>query len=264
MMFILLSTSLAAVAFIASMLGIGGGVFYTPLELLFGLDIYRAAANSLFLIFILSISATFVYHRAGKIDWRMACVLETFTVSGSFVGGYFSDCVSQTALTGILVAVITVAGVLMIRGRRRAMRHDREHRGFYIWKRHACGETYELNVLLALPLSFVAGMLSGLVGIGGGAFKVPMMVLLFGIPMDIAIATSAFMVGVTSFGGLVGHIAAGHWDPRTCLLLAPGVFVGAQLGARMMLRTGKKQLRKLLGIVLLVIAAVVVAKAIWG
>jgi hypothetical protein len=256
--------SLAAFAFIASMLGIGGGVFYTPIQLLFGLDIHEAAANSLFLIFILSVSATSVYHRSGKVDWRMAFVLELFTVTGGFVGGYFSGLVPQAILTGLLVAVILFAGALMFRGQSHPRHLDHAHRAFYLWRRQAFGECYELNLFLALPLSFMAGLLSCMVGIGGGALKVPMMVLLFGIPMDIVIATSGFMVGITALGGLAGHLAAGHWDWRMGLVLAPGVFIGAQFGARTMLRMGKRKLRRIFAVVLLFMAVMVVVKSLWG
>ena len=79
--------TLMIVAAFAALVGIGGGVLYTPLQVLYGIDIHSAAANSLFLIVILSLSATVTYRRAQRIDWQLAFVLEIFTVAGGFAGG---------------------------------------------------------------------------------------------------------------------------------------------------------------------------------
>ena len=84
--------------------------------------------------------------------------------------------------------------------------------------------------------------------------KVPMLVLLFGIPMDIAVATSGFMVGITALGGFAGHFAAGHFDWRMGLILAPAVFIGAQIGAHTMLRINRERLKRIFGIAMFVIA----------
>jgi uncharacterized membrane protein YfcA len=80
------------------------------------------------------------------------------------------------------------------------------------------------------------------------------MVILFGIPMEIAVATSGFMVGITALGGFGGHLAVGHFDWRMGLMLAPGVFIGAWLGAHTMLRIDRLLLRRIFGIAMLIIA----------
>lgn len=241
-------------AFLAAMLGIGGGVVYTPLQIFFGVGIHEAAATSLMLIVVLSFSATSVYHRAGRVDWALALLLEAFTASGGFAGGYISDFLPQDILIIILMAVLVFTGISMLRGRGRISgRHGVKH-AWYRWRRTRCGEEYELNLLAALPICFFAGALSGLVGIGGGVIKVPMMVLLFGIPMDIAVATSGLMVGITAIGGFAGHLVQGHFDWRMALMLAPGVFVGAQIGAHTMLRIDRERLKRIFGAVMLILA----------
>ena len=117
-----------------------------------------------------------------------------------------------------------------------------------------------MNLALALPVSFAAGLASGMVGVGGGILKVPMMVLLFGIPIDIAVGSSALMVGVTAAGGFAGHLANSHWDWRTSLVLAVAVFAGGQIGSRVSVGIDKKKLKKGFGWFLLAIAALMLAR----
>ncbi len=261
-LYIALGAVLAVLAAGAALVGIGGGAFYTPLQVLFGVDIHTAATTSLFLIAILSLSATNVYRRAGKIDWKLAAALEIFTIAGSFAGGYFSYAIPTVPLTIILTAALVAAGALMLHPATHAHEAHPKHQRWYYWKRTRLNHTYHVNLLIALPCSVCAGALSGLVGIGGGVVKVPLMVVLLGVPLEIAIATSAFMIGITAVGGFAGHAIAGHWDWRLSIVLAPGVFLGAWLGAHTMLRVRKDILRYVLGVFLLLIAAAVVARLI--
>jgi uncharacterized membrane protein YfcA len=97
-----------------------------------------------------------------------------------------------------------------------------------------------------------------MVGIGGGILKVAAMVLLLGVPVDIAVASSSIMVGITAAGGLTGHLISGMWQWKTAIPLAVIVFIGAQIGSRISVGLNKKTLEKLLGWLLLGVAAVTV------
>lgn len=248
--------ALAIVAAFASMLGIGGGVMYTPLQVIFGVDIHEAATTSLFLIMILSFSATRIYRRAGKVDWKMAIALETITMSGGFAGGYLSSFVPSLPLKILLITVLVLAGITMLKIGQRDHSHLIDHPSWYMWTRRRNGERYTINMLIAFPISLVAGAISGAIGIGGGVLKVPMMAILLGVPIDIAIATSAFMVGITALGGFAGHLIAGHWDWKTSLILTPAIFIGAWIGAHTMLKIDKRKLRVAFGILVIIIAAI--------
>jgi hypothetical protein len=125
------------------------------------------------------------------------------------------------------------------------------------------GQPYKINLLLALPLMGIVGLLTGMTGIGGGVMKVPLMNLLFRIPMKVAIGSSAVMVGITATGGFIGHASAGHWDWRTSLLAAVAVFVGAQIGSRLSVNVDKERLKPLLGAFLLLAAALIALRAAW-
>jgi len=249
---------LVATAF--SMLGQGGGSLYTPIQVWSGIDFHVAATTSLFLIMITSLSATIVFRKAKRVDWPLAIVLESVTALGGLTGGLLSGRFSGSFLMVLFAAVIAFAAVFMVRDfdwRRECT----ERRSFFGWRRRLGEQEYCVNLLLALPISFAAGAISGLVGVGGGVLKVPMMVLLFGIPMEIAVGSSAFMVGLTAAGGFAGHAAIGHWDWKTSVVLAIVVFAGGQLGARMSIGMDKKKMKKGFGWFLFGIAALMCVKA---
>ena len=261
-MWLILGAGVFAVALVFSMLGQGGGALYTPLQVWLGVDFHQAATTSLFLIMATSASASLVFYKAGKIDWPLALVLESVTAAGGLAGGLGSDWFSGKALSAVFAAVVVLAAVFMIRPARPPRSGAGRPAGFFAWKRERGGQTYSVNLALALPISFAAGIVSGLVGIGGGLIKVPMMVLALGMPMDIAVGSSAMMVGLTAAGGFSGHLLSGHWDWRTSLILAAAVIAGSQIGSRLTLRLDKARLRKGFGWFLLAVAATMVFRAL--
>lgn len=258
----ILFACMLGVAIVFSMLGQGGGVLYTPIQVFFGIDFHMAATTSLFLIMTTSLSATLVFRKARKVDWPLALVLESATTLGALLGGLFSGQFSGGFLSVIFSAVVVFAAVFMVWDfKMETVCPSAEEGGALYWKRHFGNQTYCVNLFVGMPVSFIAGAASGLVGVGGGILKVPLMVLLLGIPMDIAVGSSAFMVGLTAVGGFLGHLASGHWDWRTSLVLAVGVFVGGQIGARMALGIDKKKMEKAFGWFLFVIGALMVIRA---
>lgn len=256
----LLSGLIFFVAVVFSMLGQGGGTLYTPIQVLFGIDFHRAATTSLFLIMVTSFSAMLVFRKAHKIDWAVALVLETVTTVGGFTGGLMSDRFTGQSLIWVFSGVIAFAACFMIHDFQPSRRSSSDKKGWFYWHRSFRNHRYVVNLLLALPVSFAAGMISGLVGVGGGILKVPLMVLLLGIPMDIAVGSSAFMVGLTAAGGFAGHVASGHWDWKTSMILAGVVFAGSQIGARLSLSLDKKRMKKLFGWFLLAVATLMVVR----
>ncbi len=245
-------------AVVFSALGQGGGVLYTPIQLFFGIDFHVAAATTLFLVMVTSLSSTLVFHKARVVDWPMALVLESTTTLGGFLGGLYSGCFTGEALTLLFAGVIAFAAVFMVRTFPPKARPARRRR--FEWRRTMGRESYRINVAVALPISFVAGVVSGLIGVSGGILKVPMMVLLFGVPMNIAVGSSAFMVGLTASGGFLGHLKAGHVNWPVALLLAPGIFLAGQIGARVAVKVDKKRMKIYFGWFLFALAALLVVR----
>jgi uncharacterized membrane protein YfcA len=261
-MWIILSVCMLGVALVFSMLGQGGGALYTPLQVWFGVNFHQAATTSLFLIMITSASASLVFRKARKIDVALALLLESVTAVGGFTGGLGSAWFSGATLSIVFAVVIAAAAMFMIRPMKERLPCANGAGGFFSWKRTLGDQTYCVNLALALPLSFGAGILSGMIGVGGGLIKVPIMVLALGIPMDIAVGSSALMVGLTAGGGFAGHLLNGHWDWKISLILAVAVFIGGQFGSRLTVKIDKRRLKMGFGWFLLVIAATMVLKAL--
>ena len=249
-----------AVATVFSSLGAGGGVLFTPVQLFFGIEFHTAATTSLFLIIVMSISATLVFHKAAAVDWPLALTLESATALGAFLGGLFSGYFSAKFLIFLFSGVIAVAAFFMVKHFEIPNRCGEKPGGFFRWRRGVGNEKYCVNLAVALPISFIVGAISGLVGVSGGILKVPMMVLLFGVPMNIAVGSSAFMVGLTAIGGFTGHVAAGHFDWKLALVLVPGIIIGAQIGARISVKIDKTKMKRLFGYVLAALALLLVIR----
>jgi len=258
----ILGGSMFVVAVVFSMLGQGGGALYTPLQVWLGIEFHQAATTSLFLIMATSVAASLVYYKAKRIDWPLSIALETVTTAGGFAGGMGSGWLSGTVLSLVFAGVIGAASVFMILPMKERPPCGNEAGGFFAWRRTLGEQSYCVNLALALPLSFLAGVLSGMVGVGGGLIKVPIMVLALGVPMDIAVGSSALMVGLTAGGGFAGHLLHGHWSWKISLVLALVVFIGGQIGSRLTVKLEKRKLKVGFGIFLLVIAATMAVKAL--
>jgi uncharacterized protein len=253
--------SLLMAAFVAALFGQGGGVLFTPLQIWNGVDFHTAASISLFLILIISISSTLVFRKAHQVDWRTALALEAPTTMGAFVGGILSHYVSSRTLGMLLSILLLTAGWFILRPPKGTIqRQMKEYPSRWIWQRNLYGKNYQLDLRLMIPVMLAVGLLTSLVGIGGGALKVPLMVLLFDIPIPIAIGSSALMVGLTAAAGLFGHIGGGGFDWMAALILAIPVFIGGQIGSRLSVQLNAQRLEKWFGVFVLLIAFISVVR----
>lgn len=256
----ILAAAFLVMAIIFAMLGQGGGAVYTPLQVFAGIPFHQAATTSLFLIMVVSLSSTLVYRKSKRVDVPLVIVLDTATALGAFFGGVSSVGFSGASLAIGFAAFISIAAVFMILPINTDHSDRPQRSGRLFWQRQLGDDRYEINLALALPASLAAGLASGLLGIGGGLLKIPLMVLLLGIPMDIAIGSSALMIGITATSGFAGHAINGHWDWTLSLILAATVFVGAQIGARFSLKLNKKLLKKAFGWFLIAIAVLMIVR----
>ncbi|RLE72943.1 MAG: sulfite exporter TauE/SafE family protein [Thermoprotei archaeon] len=232
------------------LLGIGGGFLITPsLVLFFNIPIHNAVAISLVCVTMTSLSATLVYASRKQTDFRYGILLETVTVLGSMLGARIAIGLKPEVIEFIFGAVLSYASIRMIRGsgRRAETRIKRPSKArFY----------------LGMLASFLAGMLSSLVGIGGGTVKVPIMYLILGLPVKTSIATSAFMIGITSSTGALVYLFKGLTEPTIAAIIVIGVFLGAQLGSRLALRIKGVMLRKMFGVLLFLLSIRMILKSI--
>ena len=249
------------ISMLFSMIGMGGGIVYVPILLFAGYSMKVAPGISLILIMSTSLAALFHFHKNKKIDWKLALVIDPPTDIMAFVGGYFSAVVPDSILQGLLATILLVACALMIKKNSESGVYLRPTKPWY-WHRHFDGVDYSVNLPLVLTATAAIGILAGMLGITGGIIKLPIMVLLCGVPMDIAVATSTVMVTLTAGSGVIGHAMHGNVDWHTGLTLALAAIIGGLIGSRISLKTDKTKLKRLFGFIILLIALKIIYKLI--
>ncbi len=243
------------IGIIAAILGIGGGVFLVPmLHMILGLDMHKAVGTSLFVIFFLSSSAALSYFRKRLILWKLALIFECGSTIGAFMGAHTSDILPSYWLKIFFSLVLFYTAFRMWRGARSKpkLRESQEH------NRTSNTPSYNFEnlsyVMTLIGLGFVAGFLSGLLGIGGGVVKVPIMKLILSIPMHNAIATSAFMIVLTSLVGSSSHFIMGNVNYLIGLTLVPSVMLGSHIGTRIAVKLRSSTISRLFAVLLAFVA----------
>ena len=251
----------AATGLVGALLGLGGGVFLVPLLTLgFGVPIRAAIAASLISVIATASASATVNLNRGLVNMRLGLVLEVATSVGGLLGGLAASRLTQRQLFVTFAATLAVMGVLMaLRSGRRNVIADLAVDPGLLGGRLREGDTtfvYRVRRLpVAMSSSLVAGALSGLLGLGGGIIKVPVLNTFCGIPIRVAAATSTFMIGVTAAASAFLYFSRGDvaldLTAAVCLGALPGSLLGAHLSDRVQARV----LKIIMAVVLVVVAA---------
>ena len=244
-----------------SLLGLGGGVLLVPLLTLgFGYPIVVAAGASLVAVIATSAGAAAHYVRTGQADVRLGLVLEMATVVGALVGGLLAGFVPERVLAlGFAALLAYVAFTLGRRAVKGASTADAAEEDDYGHR--------PLSRRLAVPAlagAGSAGVISSLLGIGGGIVKVPLVHLVLGRSMRVSVATSNFVIGVTAAAGAYPYLVRGDVDPGVAGPVVIGVAAGAFLGARIAGRINARLLAIVFIVILLYTAAQMALSGIVG
>ncbi|RKH47975.1 sulfite exporter TauE/SafE family protein [Corallococcus llansteffanensis] len=262
---------------LGSLLGLGGGLILIPvLTLVLKVDIRYAVGASIVSVIATSSGAAAAYVRDGLANLRVAMFLELATVAGALTGAMLAGMVSGRALYLLFGAVMAYSALAMLR----KLRDDDAPReepppdaladrlalhGSYYDASTEREVTYRVHRPLAgLGLMYVAGTVSGLLGIGSGALKVPAMDLAMGLPIKVSTATSNFMIGVTAAASAGIYFARGDIDPFIAGPVCVGVTLGAFAGSRYLTKLKSGSLRMLFVAVLLWVSFEMLSKGVHG
>jgi len=254
---IIAAAAILAVSVAFSMVGQGGGSLFVPILLALGMGVHDAATTSLFVIVATSISAVIIYSRRRIIDWKLALVIEPPTLALAFVGGLLAISIDATVLKIVFAVVLIIAGILMIRPAKE--KETKNSHGWGHWRRKIGDNNYVVRLPGLMPVTAAAGFVAGMIGISGGIFKMPAMVLIGRVPVRIAIGTSSLMVAATALAGLAGHIVSGSFNVIAALPLAAAAFVGGRLGSSLSIRVNAPALRVLFAVILLLTSVWMIA-----
>jgi uncharacterized membrane protein YfcA len=277
----------AAAGMFGSLLGLGGGLLIVPLlTLAFGVPLREAVAVSLVAVIVTSTAGAGVYLRRHVANLRLGMVLELFTAMGALVGGMVAFVLDEQVLAGLFAVVLTWVAISMIRQGRATPAGDRGAAGSgratddeepadpevtdapiavprtpdpaeaaggpATFTQTLSGEGYHVRRLgFGMFASVGAGVVSALLGVGGGIVKVPVMHVAMGVPLKVATATSNMMIGITATSSAVIYLLRGEIDPFLAGPTALGVFLGASVGSRVAGRIDVRILRWLFVLVVL-------------
>jgi len=257
---------------LGSLTGLGGGVVIVPfLTLLFHVDIRYAVGASLVSVIATSSGAAAAYLREGYSNMRVGMFLEVATTLGALSGAYLVTRMPAGAIAILFGLVLLYSAWTSIRPEGEVSGGQRPDSLAGLLKLDGSYPTsgghsdyYVRNVPAGFGLMYVAGVLSGLLGIGSGAVKVLAMDRVMHIPFKVSTTTSNFMIGVTAAASAGIYLHHGYVDPGLAMPVMLGVAAGALLGARILPGAKVRTLRIVFGVAIATIAVEMIAKGIGG
>src|SRR5487761_61317 len=269
-MALLLLGSLAA-GILGSIVGIGGGVVIIPiLTIFFGVNIHFAIGASIISVIATSSGAAATYVKDKMTNLRIGMFLELATTTGAILGAAVAVYLNSMVLEIVFGSILLVSLIPLVRKIGEDIPPKQELKG--IAKTLSLsgeynerdGRTIQYNATnpkAGLSGMFAAGLISGLLGIGSGTFKVISMDVAMKLPMKVSTTTSNFMIGVTAAASAGIYYVRGDIDPFIAAPVALGILVGSFLGTRLLLRAKNTAVRKIFAIVLALSAIEMILRA---
>jgi len=267
----LFAVAVAAGTF-GALAGLGGGIIIVPvLTLFFGVNVHYAIGASVVSVIATSCGAAATYIKANLTNIRIGLFLEMATTVGALSGAFVGVYLAGPILFFIFAVVLGLSAFVMWRKRNQEQAQKVEPDS---WSKKlklgdhyfdsASGQEVAYEVQGARPalgVMYIAGVVSGLLGIGSGALKVPAMDLLMKLPIKVSSATSNFMIGVTAATSAGVYLARGYINPYLAAPVALGVLLGSVVGSKLLIKLQGGVIRRLFIILLIVLTLQMFLKA---
>jgi len=234
------------IGILAALFGLGGGFLIVPTLNLLGVDMHHAVGTSSAAVVFTSLSSAIAYARQGRIHYKVGLLLASTAVIGAYIGAWLTSFISASQLKVIFGLALIVVAVRVYR------KETAEPSEVKL-------EDVRVNYKLVPVGGFFAGLVSGLLGVGGGIINVPFLTYL-GLPIHYAVATSSFAIVFTALAGAIKHYMMGNVELHWLVLLVPGLIIGAQLGARIAKRTKASSLKRAFAVVMFLLALRMILK----
>ncbi len=258
--------------FLGALVGIGGGIVVVPaLTLIYGFPIRYAIGASIVSVIATSSGAAAAYVRERMTNLRTAMFLELGTTVGAMGGALLAGVLHGRWLFLLFGLMLLGSGFAMLRRLRDHAEHVPPSRWADALRLHSSYHDEQLGrevpyrvarAPFGLLLMVLAGLLSGLLGIGSGVLKVPAMDLAMGLPLKVSSATSNLMIGVTAAASAAIYFGRGDINPFIAAPIALGIVIGAAIGSRFLSRARHQWLRVLFVVVLVVVSVQMIRKGL--
>jgi uncharacterized membrane protein YfcA len=261
-----------AAGFLGALTGLGGGVVITPaMVLLLGIDLHYAMGATLISVIATSSGAAAAYVREGFSNIRIGMFLEIATTVGAVCGAFAAAKISPSILGVLFGVVLLHSAWISTRGRPAPPPGETDDPLATRLRLNGSFPTLDglrsykvSHVKTGFSLMFVAGAVSGLLGIGSGALKVVAMDRAMRIPFKVSTTTSNFMIGVTAAASAGVYLNRGYIDPGLTMPVVLGVLAGSMLGARLLPGAPTMTLRRVFGLVVGALAVEMIYNAVAG
>jgi uncharacterized membrane protein YfcA len=254
---ILVIVLIFAVAFSMTLVGKGGGNFYVVILILAAIPVHEAATTGQFILFCASFTGMIVFGKNKAVVWKLAIPMGTLVALSAFTGGYFSYLFDEVTMKMVFALLLIITGLVMLVPYTYPESEERKHRFGNFTISTEIGDII-LNLTIVVPVSLLTGFFSGMLGISGGSFLVPMLVLACGLPMRISVTTVTPLVAASALMGFSGHALQGYFNPFLALPLAVVTVVGGLLGGKFALKSKPTHLKQLFAITNILAALLIV------
>ena len=215
------------ISVVFSMFGKGGGSLYTPVLVMLGWEVSTSISTALFLNLATALVATIVFARNRLVDFKFSSLFLPGTIAGSLLGALLSSRAPKDLLLGLFSMFLLGAGFLMIRSN----------------KGEADQQVRRLTPALmavVIAFSFAVGVLSSLIGVGGGLLIFPFLVLYLKYHAQKAAGANAYIVTISSLVGSLGHLSGGHIDYLLIGTTAIAAMIGSAIGSYITVKASPK------------------------
>jgi hypothetical protein len=224
------------IGFSLGIMGGGGSILTVPiLVYVLNLDAKLSIALSLAIVGVTSIVGVVNHFRAGNVNLKVAAIFGPIAMVGTFLGAKISKLMSGEAQLILFAIIMLMASYFMIKGR----------------KEVEADENKKLNIPLLGAQAIVVGIITGLVGVGGGFMIVPALVLLTGLSMKMAVGTSLFIIALNSFSGFAGYLGMFDFDWVFLAKFSGASIVGILIGSQLVQFISQRMLKKSFGVFLI-------------
>lgn len=246
---------------IGSVVGLGGGIIIVPSLLFIGsytdllpsITPQLVVGTSMLILIVVGLSSTLAYIKQKKVDYRAGLLFFIGSGPGAYLGAIINNYI-QSDLFYIYFGIFMIIISIILSVRKYIKPIQKEYGIVRIYESETGEEfRYSYQPVIGILIAFVVGIFSGLFGIGGGSLLVPMMLLLFRFPAPVAVATSMFLVFISSIIGSVAHIKLGNIEWLWALWLVPGAWFGGKIGAFLNKRLADQTIIIILRVLLVIV-----------
>ncbi|MCK5823517.1 MAG: sulfite exporter TauE/SafE family protein [Bacteroidales bacterium] len=255
---LILAVIIMLIAFLMTMTGRGGGNFYVLTLVIAGVSMNLSASTGQFILMCSSLMASILFSKQKMNHWKLIILLGVLIFVSAMSGGFFGQYFNEKILKVIFAIVMFFAAILMLKKPKQKLKSERK----WIISLKSNGEEYHVNLLVTIPVVLLTGFLSGMVGVSGGSFLVPLMLLTMSVPMHVAVGTSTTLVTISAAAGFFGHLGAGVFDFQLAIPLALGGIIGGFAGAKMALKSKPTNLKYLFAGTQLVASIIMIINAL--